>query len=218
MSQNTRTTDLLLAKIQPRRLIPFKRPLHRIDRDIYGLEEFPVKVLLLWFRDIFANMDRFRWNAEQKETNIFISDKYPEKLNEDELKPAILTDRGLIVPFNFNGRQRNPEPNLKAGIIEFGDLQVCQMTVHCLAKPGLEASQIASVVYALFNIDEDALKPRGIHALTGQALGSEGEFLTDSEYTLMDVPVSVTLQFGWSWARNLDGDRFVKALVDVVDP
>lgn len=190
---------------------------HKIERSIYDLEAFPVYVMLRIFQAVFSQFDRFNWVEEFKESDIYIVDKYPEGLDEEELKPAIVTDRGNISLARINGRTRNKRVDQHLNVVEFSDMVQCQMTIHCASKVGVETGQIASAVMGILVQLEDDLKRWGIHALLDPSIGSEQPFDSGSEYELMETPVSVTIQYGWGWARKYDGPIIRQAETTLVD-
>ena len=175
--------------------------LRRLEKSIYGLESFPVGVLLQAFREIFAGFDRWKYvDEDEKNSNIFIFDQLPEGMDEEDLKPAIVTARGSIVPMNINGRGRNFTYNEEKNVNIFFDLLQTQMTIHCLSREGVEAGSIASAVFGVLMSMEIDLKRRGVHALVGHVLGPEGVPALGASYEYVDVPVQVVLQYAWSWA------------------
>ena len=210
----------------PSGIVPLKPPkaFHKLERDLYGLVEFPTKVLLMAFQEVFASLDKWRYSPEMSQTNIYIRDKYPELAAGDsqrtELKPAIVTDRGPIRKKNVDGRQNQKRFSIQyPTIIQFTDLLQVPMTLHCLSKKGPEAERIASAVFAVLVIDEDVFKRRGVHAVLGAEIGTEGLFAQDAEIALVDVPVSCVLEYAWSWARKPDGEPIISiAELGIEDP
>lgn len=204
---------------------PFRptQDFHQFDRDIYGLVEFPSKVMITVFQEVFARIDKWRFLPDVLKTNIYIQDRYPQSTTGEAespaLRPAIITDRGTITVANVNGRSHNRQVTPQQGengLVTFQDLVNCPMTIHCLAPDsGIEAERIASIVFGLLVIDEMAFKRRGIHAILSPEIGSEGPIEQLAHLKLVNVPVSFTMQYAWAWARRPDGDP-IESLASLV--
>jgi hypothetical protein len=193
-----------------------KQPrLHRIERDVYGIESFPVQVLILAYQEIFEQFDRWSWDPNLKDSDLFITDKYPEDLDEDELKPTIVVSRGPVTPMQINGRGHNMHYDVRTGMRDFRQLMRVQMTIQCLSQNGIEASQIASAVFGISLQLELDLKRRGVHAIIGNALGEEGVVVEAAATELVMVPVMFEMQFAWAWAMGPDKPFFDKASIEI---
>lgn len=185
-------------------------------KDAWGLVEFPVKVLLYMLRELFTDFDedRFKWSENEKQTQIYIMDKYPQAMEGEqektEIKPAVLTDRGNITRRYVNGRQSNRRFAADDSMVMFSDLLQVPMTLHCLAENGTEAEYLAGAVFMMLSVDEETLKLRGGYSITNLSIGTEGPMLIDTGQRLTDVPVSFQMEYGWSWARKPDGTMLTR--------
>ena len=197
---------------------------HTFDKNLYGLVEFPSKVLLVAFQEVFAITDKWKYNDDPTKTNIYIADQYPDyatgEAEDPELRPAIITSRGSLTSANVNGRLHNrrvtPQQG-EDGLVVFEQLLNCPMVIHCLAPRGPEAERIAALVFGMLVIDENIFKKRGVHALLNPEIGVEGPLEETSQLELVDVPVSCVMQFSWAWARRPDGGFVEEGLLDVDD-
>lgn len=197
---------------------PRRHPVRVQVNDVTALEDFPVAVMLQGCQELFRRYEEYLYEPELKRTKIIIADKFPDGLEETEWKPAVVSDRGTIRSMQINGRGHNEERALKPGAASepgrlvrvFRQMLTCPLTFHCIAKEGIDASKIASIVFAMLVTDEDRFKPRGVHAITDVQLGSDNPVDYGAGYDLMECPVSCTLQFAWAWAIGPDGPTFKK--------
>ena len=73
------------------------------------------------------------------------------------------------------------------------DLIRGSITINCIAKYGLQAEELANLVFFALSGNKDKFFDRGIHSLTGLAIGEESILRSNSDIELTAVPVS--LQF-----------------------
>lgn len=217
-----RYTQAELTPNGPRELVAPFAP-HKHDLAVGNLGRHPVTLCLLFLQKVFAKFGRWEWNQDEAQTNLWIRDRYPQLARGEEerthLKPALITQRGNIRSRGINGRRETPRIAANTRLILTSALMYCPMQISCVAKDGLEAEELASIVFGHFKAEENTLKPWGFHSVTDHDLGSEGPFLQNAEIDMVEVPVSFVIEFGWTWGRGPDGpDLMSISHLDVQDP
>lgn len=209
----------------PRGVRPFapsRTEFHHYNKDLYGLVEFPTKVMLVALQEVFSHTDKWKYHPDVSQTNIYIQDRFPQSTTGEaerpDLFPALITDRGTLTVANVNGRGHNRRVTTQQGedgLVVHEDLVNCPMTVHCLAHNGPEAERLATIVFGIIVMDEPIFKRRGVHALLNVELGNEGPLAQTAHLDLVNVPVSFVMQYAWAWCRRPDGS-FIDSLKDLV--
>lgn len=225
MADPTKTDEFIdKFRTQPQRV---PKAVRKHERDVYGIVEFPTKVTLAVYQEVFAVTDKWRYDDSLSETNIYIQDNYPTtgegEAQRPELKPAIITARQTLslapVP---HGRRNDTgsfiHPKTKQRVLTFTRKLRVPLVVHCVSKKGPEAERIAALVFAVLETGEDTFKRRGCDTITDHSIGAEGIFISGAEAELISVPVSFVMEYTWSWARLADGPEFLTAVIDVQDP
>jgi len=191
----------------PHPVLPLQPPkaFYKLHRSVFGLTDFPPQVFLQAFREVFRDFGPWRYDDEDKVTNIYIHDQMPDMAKGEQqryaTKPGVITQRGPISPSNTDGRQRQKRLAIDRSFTQFSERLVMPMTVHCLSKNGPEAEHIACGVFAILMVAEDVFKRRGIHAILDPTIQPEQPMYESGEYDLINVPVTYRVEYTWSWAR-----------------
>lgn len=212
---------------------PLRTPkkFHTVERDIYAVLEFPTKVCMQAFAEVFGQDNQadiqtalqWRYSEDTKQTGIFILDQWTQVLKGEieivEAKPGVIVQRGPVAPTNTDGRTRQKRTALDLSYVQFSERLQVPMTIHCIAKEDVDAERIASVVLAVLMVDELTWKARGCHAILNPSASSIMPFQTEQEIELSDCPVSFVMEYTWSWARRSDGRLLPRvSCVDIKDP
>lgn len=72
------------------------------------------------------------------------------------------------------------------------DLVQGTLTINCIAKYGLQAEELANLVFFALSGNKQKFFDRGLHSLTGLAIGEESILRSNSDIELTAVPVSLS--------------------------
>jgi hypothetical protein len=150
----------------------------------------------------------FRWLPDQEETKIHISDQYTENMERPEPRPALIVTRGTIGWQNRGGIDQKQSMSFGSGAKRFTDLLFTQVTVNCFSREGLEAEELANIVFQTVRFFAQQLRARSdVFEVDSASLGSEALIESDSKKNLSVVPVGLVLHFQDSWVLRIPGEQ-----------
>lgn len=142
----------------------------------------------------------FTWNKEVSETEILIVDKYSFNLDDVQMRPAIVANRGPQRWMNSSGFQQMQDFDPRTAKFTGSDLIAGTVIFNCFSKEGVEAEQIASDVFDWFRVFRIPLRKSGLFRVESTTMGEEALVKSDSRPDLSIVPVQVeaSVQVRWS--------------------
>ena len=150
----------------------------------------------------------FRWLKDQEKTNIFIADQFTENMERPEPRPALIVTRGTIGWENKSGIDQKEVISFNSGAKRFTDLLFTQVTVNCFSREGLEAEELANIVFQCVRFFAQQLRERSnVFEIDSASLGSEALIEADSKKNLSVVPVGLVLHFQDRWVLRIPGDQ-----------
>ncbi|KKL57237.1 hypothetical protein LCGC14_2237450, partial [marine sediment metagenome] len=151
------------------------------------------------------------WNEDQEQSRILIVDKYVFNLEQVSTRPAIVANRGPQGWMRTSGFRQHQGTNMRTGERTYIDLVRGTVTLSCFARQGLEAEEIAGIVFEGFQTFRDVLRklhqrgrlmPQhlGFFRVESSQMGEEALVKSDSRPDLSVVPVAIaaTVQRRWS--------------------
>lgn len=190
-----------------------------------GVGEDPLthytRVFVRFLQVLFETFEKgaYHWDADEKSSDITISDQATIRKEDVEKRPAILVSRGPLALTNvamdqFAGPvlQRDAQgktffkSNLdpKSGNRRHTDLSSCTMTYNCLSREGLEAQRIAWITGYFTRALKRVLMKAGLHRVGEEIqFGSEsapGTIVQPDSNEIVLVSVSVPFYFQDSWS------------------
>lgn len=174
---------------------------------------------------VFATFEKgaYRWNADERNSDITISDQNPIDKEVVEKRPAIIISRGPAAFANIsldqfagplltwpNGSAQPPNftPNDDpvTGAMRHTDLMSASMTYNCLSREGIEAQRIAWIAMYATRVLKRFLLNAGLHRV-GEELqvGSEsppGSIVTGDPNEIILVAVQVPFYFQDTWTTS----------------
>lgn len=189
-----------------------------------GFDEDPLthfsRVFVRFMQLVFASFEKgaYRWNADEKLSEITISDQSTIKKEVVERRPAIIISRGPAAFGNTSmdqlagpllDKQKDGSTKFTAnmdpitGSKRFTDLLSSTMTYNCLSREGIEAQRIAWIsAYATRTLKRALLKV-GLHRVGEDvSIGSEsapGSIVQPDSNEIVMVSVSVPFYFQDTW-------------------
>ena len=175
------------------------------------------RVFCRFLQVVFATFEKgaYQWNADDKLSDIIISDQSTIASEVVERRPAIILSRGPAALSNiaidqFAGplldTKGNFTPNLDpvSGARRHTDLISCNMTYNCLSSEGIEAQRIAwTAAYATRTLKRSLMRA-GFHRVGEDIqVGGEsapGSVVQPDAKEIIMVSVSVPFYFQDSWS------------------
>jgi hypothetical protein len=191
-----------------------------------GVGEDPLthytRIFVRFLQVLFQTFEKgaYRWDLDERSSDIIISDQATIKKEVVEKRPAILVSRGPLSLTNiamdqFAGpiRQKDPQTgrmvfktnfDRESGNRRHTDLSSCTMTYNCLSKEGLEAQRIAWICGYFTRALKRTLMKAGMHRVGEEVqFGSEsapGSIVQPDSNEIVMVSVSVPFYFQDSWS------------------
>lgn len=172
---------------------------------------------------VFGTFEKgaYRWDAEEKNTDITISDQNPIDKEVVEKRPAIIVSRGpaafanialdqfagpLLVKDASGKFTFTPNNDPVSGAVRHTDLISASMTYNCLSREGIEAQRIAWIALYATRVLKRFLLGAGLHRV-GEELqvGSEsppGSIVTGDPNEIILVGVQVPFYFQDTWTTS----------------
>jgi len=151
----------------------------------------------------------FHYDPDDTKTDIQIADINAADLTAINLRPAIIVARG---PMNWQGLGLGNNAvegvNMRTGDTTYNDLLVGSLSISCISREGIEAEQIAHLVFNSFKFFTPTLRKRGFFTIRSLNIGGESlveqEGSSDETYI---VPIYITAQVQERWTLSTDAAR-----------
>jgi len=179
------------------------------------IKNHALEFVQLLFMDNENVGDDLSWDQDQEKSHITIVDKYVFNLEQVSTRPAIVANRGPQGWMKTSGFRQFQGENMRTGERTYLDLIKGTVTLSCFSKQGLEAEEIAGIVFEGFQTFRDVLRklhqrgrlmPQhlGFFKVESSMMGEEALVKSDSRPDLSVVPVAIaaTVQRRWSLRPN----------------
>jgi hypothetical protein len=170
-----------------------------------GVGEDPLlhftKVFVRFLQLVFSTFDKgsYKWEPDQENSDILVSDQGVLRADVLEKRPAIVCMRGPAAWSNISMDQFK-DYDFETGAKSHTDLVAATMVYNCLAREGLEAQRIAWIAgYATRTLKRNLLRA-GMHRvgedISYSAETDAGSLLPDSgkDFSLVSVTVPFFFQ------------------------
>jgi len=143
---------------------------------------------------VFSLREDYRYDPDDTITGIQIADSYAADLTSVNVRPAIIATRGPISYRNLGlGGGAVSFRNMKTGSHEYTDLITGSLSFNIFSREGIEAEQLAHLVFSSFKFFRPDLQKYGYFTIQNLSMGGasliEQEGADDVTYA---VPVSMT--------------------------
>jgi len=154
------------------------------------------------------------YDSDNTKTDIQIADVNAADLEAINKRPAIIVQRG---PLSWQGmglggsafESRDPQ-----GRDVYSDLLLGSLSISCISKEGIEAEQIAHLVFNSFKFFAPTLRTRGFFSIKSLNIGAESLVEQDGagDETYI-VPIVITAQMQERWSLSPDVKRHLEAIL-----
>lgn len=155
------------------------------------------------------------WSKDDTKTEIQISDVHAVDLDALGVRPAIVAIRGPVSWRGMGlGGNSVQHRDMKTGDFLFKDMLTSSVAFSCFSREGIEAEQIAHVVFNSFKFFRPTLQKYGFFTIKSLNIGGESlieqEGSDDKTYV---VPVQVTALIEDRWRLSENTGRTLKQIV-----
>jgi len=159
----------------------------------------------------------YHYDRDDSATEIQIADVHAVDLKTVGVRPAIVGVRGPLA-WQGTGLGGNAleKRDMRTGASTFNDLLTGSVAFSCISREGIEAEQLAHLVFNSFKFFQPALRKFGFHSIKSLNIGGESlveqEGSDDKTYI---VPVYLTALIQDRWVlENTAAKNLEKVLVE----
>lgn len=172
-----------------------------MNQDI-SILNWPKITMIETMREFFENQTTYHLDSEDRLSKIRIGDKNEIKFiiaNDD--RPQVVISRGPIRP--VSGIIADFKcADVSTGIQEFVDLFETTITINCLARNGLEAEEIASMVFGYVKFNREEILKKGFLKIDQPIISEEQVLSASSDFELFNVTVVFSVIYAVKWTRQ----------------
>lgn len=183
----------------------------RINNSVVFLKRTAIEFLQILFGT--RAKGSLHYDSDDTKTDIQITDSYATALDAINLRPTIVVLRG---PLSWQGlglgNSSIESRDMGTGDRTYNDLLVGSVSINCLSKQGVEAEQIAHLVFNSFKFFGPALRQKGFFHIRSLNIGNEALIEQDgssAETFLVQIGLTAMIQERWALeskaARRLEG-------------
>lgn len=155
------------------------------------------------------------YDQDDTKTDIQIADINAADLSVINLRPAVIVARG---PLNWQGlglgSNSVEKVNTRTRETFYNDLLVGSLSISCISNQGIEAEQIAHLVFNSFKFFNSVLRKHGFFSVKSLNIGAESlveqEGSSDETYI---VPVYITAQIQERWSLEPKAARVLEDII-----
>jgi len=161
-------------------------------------QDIPLDTLIQFLRELFKEHPELPYSDDIRLTKIRIMDVYSLRLQEPELFPAIAIRR---LPHRWSRKMIGRLKGLSRKLNEKSQMDFVygSCVAQCISSEGLEAEQIASIVFHSLVMFKADLAKGGLYMLEVAELGEETPIEMSSEIETVMVPVTLRYIYPVSW-------------------
>lgn len=157
----------------------------------------------------------FHYDEEDEQTEIIIADVHAVDLNTVGVRPAIVAVRGPLTWTGTGlGGSSLEQRKVATGKYTFNDLLTGSLAISCISREGVEAEQMAHLVFNSLKWFQPALRKYGFLSIKSLNIGAEqlieSEGADDKTYI---VPVYLTAQIQERWTLDTTAERNLQKIV-----
>ena len=191
-----------------------QRSLHDPEKKYHRAHQV-IKALALEFcQSLFSDAENVGedlvWSPDADKSKIRIVDKYQFNFDQVQSRPAIVANRGPQIFTKSSGFRQHQETNMRTGSRTHIDLVKGSVTLSCFAREGLEAEDIAGIVFEALQSFRDVLRKlhhqgriapqhHGFFRIEAAQMGEEALVKSDSRPDLSVVPVALSAMVQRRW-------------------
>ena len=138
-----------------------------LRRDVFGTVADPQnnlllnmrRVLISFLRSYFSHepMAGLQWIDDQQRTQIFIADALPENVEDEDMRPAIITERSTVQRTRVGLNDDVQAADFVEDKTKHLWLCSVHMNFHCISRAAVQSEEIAWVVHTLIHTYADQI-------------------------------------------------------------
>jgi hypothetical protein len=157
----------------------------------------------------------YHYDADDTKTEIQIGDQHTVDLEAVHVRPGIVAVRGPLTWQNIGlGGNAFEKQNRTTGDTTFNDLLTGSVAFSCISREGIEAEQLAHLVFNSFKFFRPVLQKYGFLSIKSLNIGGESLVVQDGDNDdLYLVPVYVTASVQDRWKLSDDAAKKLERII-----
>lgn len=196
---------------------PIKRGTFVDDREIPNVAIFLKRITIEFLQILFSSRapGSFHYDSDDTKTEIQISDQHAVDLEATHVRPAIISVRG---PLSWQGTGLGggamESMSMKTGKMAMNDLLTGSVAFSCMSREGIEAENLAHIVFNSFKFFRPVLQKHGFFTIKGLNIGGETLIVQEGDNDdLYLVPVYVTAMIQDRWTLKVEAARKLEKMI-----
>jgi hypothetical protein len=113
---------------------------------------------VLWLQGLFSTRSagQYKWSINDTETEILIHDHNPTNTEKTNKRPFITTQRGAAILQGVS-RDQTLSRTFAGDDIKFSDIMRLNMNITCVAREGIEAQDLAYLIFRMIPVFETSI-------------------------------------------------------------
>lgn len=176
---------------------------------------FLKRTALEFLQILFSTRDDYCYDPDDTKTKIQITDVHALDLSSINVRPAIVAVRG---PLSWQGLGLGNGAlegrNMRTGDYTFNDMLIGSLSLNVFSREGIEAEQIAHIVFNSFKAFKPVLRRYGYFTIKSMGLGGESLIeQSGSNDETYAVPINVTAMIQDRWVLSDSAARTLKRII-----
>lgn len=181
---------------------------------------FLKRITIEFLQILFKTRGDFTYDSDDSCTKIQITDQFTVDLESVHTRPAIVGIRGPVTWMNRGlGGGSQESRDMKTGSFLYNDVLIGSMAFSCLSREGIEAEQIAHLVFNSFKFFRPVLQAQGVFHLKSLNIGAESLVVQEGDNDdLHIVPVYISAQVQDRWRlSNTTAQKLEQIIIEALD-
>lgn len=207
----------IVENISDKRQVGMRRKTISTQERVPNVAIFLKRTSLEFLQIIFGARakDHFHYDKDDSLTDIQISDIHAVNLTTVNRRPAVIATRG---PLSWQGTGLGGNSletrNMKTGDHTFNDMLIGSVSFSCMSREGVEAEQLAHIVFNSFKFFRPELQKYGFMTIKSMNIGAETLIEQEgSEDVTTIVPVYITAMIQDRWTLSDEAGRKLREIV-----
>ena len=159
-------------------------------------------VYLMMLTGIFSQTHtEYKWDPDPELSALLISDRMHAPDDNEGMKPMIYLSRGRMA-YSKSAINQMSGMDFESSSESYSDLIQGTMIINCVSSEGLEAEDIASMIFTALQAFKQDFNKLGFHSMEVNELLEERPVDTKYDSKLVEVPVITTFTFQYSWCKS----------------
>lgn len=182
---------------------------------IPNIAVFMKRTALEFLQILFSQRGDYTYDPDDTKTKIQITDVHSLDLSSINTRPAIVAVRGPLSWRGLGLGQNSMEGrNMKTGDTTYNDLMMGSLNLTVFSREGVEAEQIAHLVFNSFKFFSTVLMKQGYFSIKSLSMGGEALIeQSGSNVETKAVPINISAMVQDRWILSDHAARKLRKII-----